>query len=232
MEQVVREIHRHARKNFPRRKTIIKFRDDLFQIDIADFQQYAKQNRGFKYILFVIDCYSKYLWCKPLKNKSGQVVTKAFQEILEGGRIPNNLQSDLGLEFYNKTFSDLLKRHNINHYSTYSVKKAAIVERSIRTIKSILYRNFSLRGKYKWIDILDSIVEKYNDTKHSTTGYKPKNVTKNTNLSVYDHIKIAPIKTKFHVGDFVRISKYRNVFAKGYHPNWTTEIFKIRGSKN
>lgn len=229
MEQVVKEIHRPARRNFLRRKMVIKHFDDIWQGDLADFQKYSKENKGFKYVLFVIDAYSKYLWVKPLKNKTAPVVTQAFQEILESsGRKPVNFQTDDGTEFFNKIFSTMITKHKINHYSTYSTKKAMIAERVIKTIKSNLYKKFSSRGKYKWIDIIDDVVRVYNDTVHSTTGIKPSAVKKYSKLSVYDNMKIAGIKSKFKVGDFVRISKHRSVFDKGYHPNWSTEVFKIR----
>lgn len=229
MQQVVDEIHRPARKNFLRRKTIILHRDDLWQGDLADFQKYSKLNKGFKYLLFIIDAYSKFLWIQPLKDKTGKNVSAAFQVILKNSnRKPNNFQSDEGKEFFNQTFSELVKKQGINHYSTYSVKKAAIVERCIRTIKSKLYKKFSLRGKYKWFDIIDDIVEKYNNTVHSTINVKPNSVSKKTKLNAFNHIKIAHLVNKFKVGQWVRINKYRSVFDKSYNPNWSTEMFKIK----
>ena len=125
-----------------------------------------------------------------------------------------------------------MDEYNINHYSTYSNLKASIVERVIRTLKTRLWKQFSLLGTYKWIDIIDKIVYDYNNTKHSVTGFKPKEVNKKNEKEilsrVYSPIKmIDPTKPKFKVGDFVRISKYRQAFAKGYTPSWTNETFKI-----
>jgi hypothetical protein len=123
-----------------------------------------------------------------------------------------------------------MKKHNIHHYSTFSVLKASIAERVIRTIKEKLYKLFTLNGNHKWIDLLEQVTDKYNNTKHRTIGLKPKDVTKNNEQqllkSVYSHIKIAG-KQKFKVGDIVRISKAKHLFEKGYMPNWTTELFKI-----
>lgn len=229
MEQVVNEIHRPARKNFLRRKTIIHHRDDLWQGDLADVQKYSKENKGFRYLLFVIDAYSKFLWIRPLKDKTGKNVSEAFDNILKkSGRKPENFQTDDGKEFFNKTFLNLMEKHKINHYSTFSVKKAAIVERSIRTIKSKIFKKFSLRGAFKWIDIIDNIVEKYNNTVHSTIKVKPSTVTDKTKLDAFKHVKIAHLNNKFKLGDWIRISKHRSIFDKGYHPNWSTEVFKIR----
>lgn len=125
-----------------------------------------------------------------------------------------------------------MNRFKINHYSTFSNLKASIVERVIRTIKNKIWREFSLRGNYQWLDILETVVKNYNNTKHSVTGFKPADVKKKNEkeimTKVFSNIKsIDPTTTKFKIGDFVRISKYRNVFEKGYTPNWSNEIFKI-----
>lgn len=228
-KQVVREIHKPARRNFIRRRTILKGVDDLWQMDLMELQPYARINRGNKYILVVIDCYSKFIWTRRLKNKSAIQVTNAMIDVLKNieGRIPKNLQTDHGKEFYNAKFAKLMKEHGINHYSTFSIKKAAIAERAIRTLKTWLYKNFSMRGTYKWIDVIDKITQDYNRRRHRTTGMKPCDVKSDTKLTVYDHTKMIK-KSKFHVGDVVRISKFKSIFEKGYTPNWTTELFKIR----
>lgn len=239
MEDVVRELYASARKNFPRRSTVLKGLFDLHQADLAEFLPYAKQNKGYKYILFIIDCFSKRLWCEPLKSKNAVDMLQAFENIYgeEGKkgcatiRAPTHLQTDLGTEFYNSRTSAYLKRLNIKHYSTYSVKKAAIVERVIRTIKNKIYKVFALRGKYVWYDKLQEVVDDYNNTVHSTIKMKPIQVTTREHElrllnTVYNHVKTAG-RGKFKVGDVVRISKHKTVFEKGYTPSWTTELFKI-----
>lgn len=108
--------------------------------------------------------------------------------------------------------------------------KASIAERVIRTLKERLFKYFTAHGTYKWIDILPQIVDEYNNTKHRTIKMKPVNVTKKNESqllkSVYNFIKLA-VERKYKVGDVVRISKAKHIFAKGYTPNWTTELFKI-----
>ncbi|KAJ8914694.1 hypothetical protein NQ315_017393 [Exocentrus adspersus] len=93
----------------------IKGLDDLWQSDLAEMGNYAKDNRQYKYILVVIDCFSKFLWTRPIKNKSGQEVTQAFEDILlhllhTNKRVPTNLQTDQGTEYYNRTFNNLMKK--------------------------------------------------------------------------------------------------------------------------
>lgn len=233
-KDIVNELHKAARRNFPRRCTIIKGIDDLWQADLMDFQKYSHFNKGFKYILIVIDTLSKYVWVNPLKSKEKQCVTHALQKILTNSlRIPKYLQTDQGKEFYNDTFKKLLVKYNIVHYSTYSVKKASIVERVIRTLKQNLYKLFSLHGHYQWLgQNLDSVVKNYNNTTHRITKFKPIEVNKENQMVVKSNIiktqkpKIVR-KPKFQLGDHVRISKYKGDFYKGYTPNWSTEIFDI-----
>lgn len=229
--QLVNELHKSARKNFKRRRIVIKGIDDLWQADLAEMGNYARENHKNRYILVVIDCFSKYVWAKPIKNKSGPEVTRAMEDIFkESKRHCNNLNTDQGTEFYNVHFKKLLKKYNVNHYSTYTVKKAAIVERVIRTLKERLYKYFSLNGSYRWIDILSDVVKDYNNRRHRTIGMKPSDVTKQNEKqilnSTYNHIKMAA-RRRYKIGDIVRISKNKNVFAKGYTGNWTTELFKI-----
>ena len=178
-QDLINELHKPARKNYPRRRVIIKGIDDLWQADLAEFQTYASENKGYKFILVVIDCFSKFVWTLPIKNKSGEEVTGAITKIFSrGDRIPANLQTDNGKEFFNNHFQRVMKEFNINHYSTYSTMKASIVERVIRTPKDKLYRMFSLRGKYKYYDKLNEITRKYNNTVHRTIKMRPADVTK------------------------------------------------------
>lgn len=234
-QQIVNEIHRSARKNFKRRSVILKGIDDLWQADLIDLQRLHTINKGNKYILTVIDTFSKYAWCIPIKSKNKMEVKNAFALVITSSkRKPKNLQTDLGKEFYNNEFDSYLKSLNINHYSTYSIKKASIVERLIKTLKFKIYKYFSFVGNYKWVGRpLDEIVKSYNETVHRTIKLKPVDVNfdnetkvkRNIIKSQYNmHCKL----NKFNVGDRVRISKYKSVFRKGYTPNWSTELFTIK----
>lgn len=232
---VINEIHKCARVNFPRRQVILKDIDDLWQADLMDMQAISKVNGGYKYILVIIDGFSKYAWAIPLKQKNKQQVSEAFQNVLDKGRIPRNLQTDMGKEFYNDKFKNIVQKYNINHYSTYSTKKASIVERLIRTLKNKLYKEFSLNGNYKWINgALNKTVNEYNNTTHRTVRQPPASVNQDNKTEILQrYIQMANSKKivkhkKFNVGDFVRISKYKGCFDKGYYPNWSTELFKIK----
>lgn len=238
-QSVVNEIHRQARRNFPRRHVITNDINDLWQADLIDLQSISKKNSNYRYILAVIDTFSKFAWVYPLKQKSQGEISEAFKQLFKTNQIPKNLQTDLGTEFYNNQMKILLNKHKINHYSTFSVKKASIVERFIRTLKSMLYKQFSLKGNYRWVDsTLEDIVKLYNSTKHRTIGMAPNQVNhenKHKILKVYKILRSQNGLKKVNTlkpGDFVRISKYKGTFEKGYTPNWSTEIFRITDVQN
>ena len=242
--QLAKELHAPSRKNFLRRKYIILDIDDLWQADLCEMVPKRgpapKGNKGFKYILNVIDCFSKFAFSKPLKTKSADEVTKAMQEIFQeaaknGHKFPNNLHTDEGKEFFNSKFRDLMKQHNVNHYNTHSKLKASIVERFNRTLKEKIHKKFTADNTNQWIDFLDNVMKKYNNTVHGTIGMKPANVNQKNKHLVLERLTASktPIKKpKFSVGDMVRISKNKTLFDKGYVGNWTEELFKITKVKN
>lgn len=229
------ELHRPTRKNYPRRKVTLKGLNDLYQADLVEMQPYFKTNKGYKYIMTMINCLSKFAFAVPLKNKSGEEVARALEPILAKHQM-KNFHTDQGTEWFNKHVNKLMKLYNINHYYTFSDLKASIVERFNRTLKTKMYKSFTARGSNEWVSILQSIVDSYNNTKHSTIGMKPKDVRKKHVKEILKRIhntnkKNIRNRPKFQVGDSVRISKAKRVFKKGYLPNWTNEIFKIHAVK-
>lgn len=165
-EQIVEEIHRYARKNYERRKYTMRGIGDTLQADLIDMQQFKRYNR-FKYILIVIDVFSKKAYAEPLTDKGAKSVTEAMKKIFNriGQRI-RNLQTDDGKEFFNGTMKRLLEQHNnINHYSSYTTKKASIVERLIRTIKHKLFMQLTLHSTKRWHTFVEKIIDTYNNTR-------------------------------------------------------------------
>lgn len=220
------ELHRTARRNFTRRRVNVYGKNDLWQADLVEMIPYSTQNKGYKYILCVIDCYTKFAWAFPLKSKTGIEVSKTMSKILIN-RAPKLLQLDNGKEFYNLTFDTLMKKYNIKKYSTYSTMKACIVERFNRTLKEKMFREFTARGSREWVSILPMLIHNYNNSKHRTIGITPMQADKNPNLVVFKQRDIIKKKIKFNIGDKVRISTQKGTFTKGYIPNWSTEIFTI-----
>lgn len=142
-----------------------------------------------------------------------------------------HLQTDQGTEFFNSTVPSLLNSHNINHYYTYSDKKASIVERFNRTLKGEMWKLFSEQGSYKWIHILPEIITKYNNKKHRTIGVRPIDVNKHNEkeilLKIVRSRKRKLYKQKFNKGDKVRISLRFKQMTKGYWPRWSNEIYTV-----
>lgn len=231
-QQVVNEIHRMARRNFPRRKTYMVGIADTFQADLIEMIPHAKENDNHRYALIVIDIFTKFAWAVPIRSKKGKDVANAMSSILANTTPPRNMQTDAGGEFFSKEFAQLMKRYKIHHYTTYSTKKAAICERFNRTLKNKLFRRMHYNGSYRWVDIIEKIMFEYNyEDKHRTIKMTPSEVNKNNEhtllQTVYNYKNEIPLKVKFKVGDYVRISKHKGVFDKGYVPNWSTEIFTI-----
>ncbi|VVC42937.1 Ribonuclease H-like domain,Integrase, catalytic core, partial [Cinara cedri] len=192
---IANELHRPARRKFPRRRVISLFKDDLWQADLIDMQQHSRQNSSFKYILIVIDTTE---------------VTNNFLQILKTNQ-SNLLQTDNGTEFYNKPFQDLMKEYNIKHYSTYSSIKAGMVESVIRTIKNKIYKYFTSTGSWNWYNSISKLIANYNNTKHTTIKCTSFEARKKHQLPFkLNNIKIR--KPKFEVNDKVRISKYKHAF--------------------
>lgn len=227
---VVEELHKPARRNYSRRKFDVRGLDETWQADLVEMIPYARENKNYKYMLTIIDVFSKYAWAVPLKLKTGKDVTQGMKSVLQQGRVPKNLQTDRGKEFYNATFDNLMKQYNINLYSTYSNLKASICERFNRTLKNKMWIQFSLRGNYKWLDILPTLIKAYNNTKHRTIGVKPSDVTSENENQILKRFSTKARllkKPKFKLNDKVRVSKVKQIFEKGYTPNWSTEIFTI-----
>ena len=181
-------------------------------------QLVSKFNKGFRFLLYVIDIFSKYAWVVPLKDKKGISIVNAFQKILDKSqRQPNKIWVDKGNEFYNNSFKKWLKDNDTEICSIHNEAKSVVAERFIRTLKTKTYKYMTLVLKNVYIDKLDDIVGEYNNTYHRTINMKLIDVKDNTYIDFKEEVnKKDP---KFRVGDHVRIAKYKNIFAKGYTPN-------------
>jgi len=214
-EELADELHAPVRRKFKRRRVISYSVDDVWSCDLVEMQGWKKQNKGYRYMLNVIDVHSKYAWSIPLKDKTGKTVLGAFKQLVNSsGRKPNHIWVDEGKEFYNKNMDEWIKEKNINRYSTHGEHKSAVVERFNRTLKTIMWKRFTAENTRNWIDMLDKLLFQYNNKKHSTIKMTP------TEASYAG-------KLKFEVGDQVRISRIKGLFEKGYLPNWSEELYTV-----
>ena len=148
-------------------------------------QSLSRKNKGIKYLLCAIDLYSKYAFVIPLKDKKGISIVNAFNKIIkQSERKPNKIWVDQGGEFYNNVFKKWLSDNDIIMYSTYNEGKSVVAERFIRILKNKLYKHMTATDKIVYYDVLDDVVNKYNNTKHSTIKMKPIDV-KDNNKSIY-----------------------------------------------
>ena len=171
-------------------------------------QSLSEENKDIKYLSCAIDVFSKYAIVVPLKDRKGSSIVNAFNKIIKQSiRKPNKIWVDQGSEFYNRVFKKCLSSNDKHRTAT---------------------------GKNVYYDLLDDAVNEYNNTKHSTIKMKPKDIkndtTKSSVIARNNRIYIDEYNKKrarFNVGDRVRISKFKNIFAKGYTPNWSREILIV-----
>ena len=200
-------------------------------VDLADMQLISKYNKGIRYLLHAIDLFSKYAFVIPLKDKRETTIVNAFQSILYNSkRKSNKIRVDQGGEFYNNVFKKWLKDNNIEMYSTYNGGKSVVAERFIKTLKNKIYKHMTAISKNVYFDVLDDIIDKYNNTYHKTIKMKPVDF-KDDSFAEYNE-ESNEKDSKFKVGDHVWISKYKNIFGKGYTPKWSEEVFVIKKIKN
>jgi hypothetical protein len=228
-------LHRRKINNFPRKRVIVNGLNDTWQLDLVDMSKMSGQNNGYTFLLTAIDVLGKQAKAEKLKNKNQHTVTKAFEKMLKGVK-PRKIQVDNGKEFYNSVFEKLLKENNIKMCSTDSDLKASVVERFNRTLKEKMWRYFTEKQTNKWIDIIDDLIDSYNNTYHSSIKIEPINVNLENEDKIYENLygfkknegdSSFLKKFKFSFGDFVRLSKIKKTFEKGYTRNFTREVFQV-----
>ena len=231
------KFRRIVKHKFPRRRIIVSYPYQIFMSDLIEYSQPGMKfaNRGFVYILVVIDCFTKKVFARGIKKKNGVEMANALNSILqELDHFPNSLITDEGLEYYNTKVKNLLNSYAIHHYSIKTKMKACMVERFNRTLKNRIEKYFYANNTKNWIDVLDQFISNYNQTYHRSIGMSPDRVTDKNANEVFKrlypnlNLKVAP---RLSVGDKVRILKEKTIFEKGYSRSWSNEIYKISAVK-
>ena len=228
------KFRRIVKKTFPRRKIVARFPFEIFMADLIEYPKLKVINKGFVYILLLIDCFTKQIYIAPMKKKDKTHAATAFESIFRSfDEFPKNLITDGGKEFFNSSVAKIFQNYGINHYKTPTKTKwkASMAERVIRTIKNRLQKYFIQNKKQIWIDVIHQIAKNYNSTPHSAHGLPPLDVTDDNRDEVYK--KLYPDKDlttvcKLKKGDKVRIIKEKTDFEKGYTQKWSDEIFQIK----
>ena len=147
-EQLANELHKPIIRKFEKRKVYSTFKDNIWGVDLADMQLLSKYNKGIRFLLCVIDIFSKYAWVIPLKDKKGISIVKAFQIISkQSNRKPNKIWADKGSVFYNVYFKKWLRDNDILMCSTHNEGKSVVAERFIRTLKGKIYKYMTSNQK-------------------------------------------------------------------------------------
>ena len=216
-------------------RTLAYHRYDKYQADLIDTSRLADYNLGYKYVLVVIDCFSRYLWCELLKTKTCGEMVVALEKVFLRGASPNILSTDEGSEFKCKKVGALLKQYKVKQYFAESDFKAAVCERVNLSIQKHLYRAMLGKETYKYYDILQSIVRSYNERYHSSVRMSPASAHLPQNSGRVAKIRaervangrVKKIAAKFHENDRVRVSFKKNPFSRGYGQSWTDRIFIV-----
>jgi transposase InsO family protein len=219
---------------------------NIFQADLIELSEFKHWNNGYEYILVVIDVYSKFLWAEPLKNKGAVTVSKAFEKIIES-RSCKTLQTDRGSEFINDTFKKLLEDYDITHVPSapYNPKSQAVAERANQTLKRLIYSHMTQFSTKRWVDVLPTLVNNYNNTYHNSTKHKPIelingdiDISKKIREDAKQRVRKASEKLSWlkdiNVGDSVRLRSDTNpnvrknrLFNKQYKALWSKEIYEV-----
>ena len=210
-------------------------------MDLVDMSKFEKQTDGYRWILTSIDVLSRFAFCTPVRRKHKEFMEPAVKRTLEEhkerfGKFPDLVQFDNGGEFKNKKVLPLLESHGIKYFSTrLTFKKASIVERFNKTLKTKMWKYFDHQGNKVWYDILDLFVENVKSSVNKSIGMAPKDVTSENSYQVFTKLygKVATVSEPlFKKGDKLRISKYsspfvsqnKKMFCKGYRANFTNEL--------
>ena len=225
-------VFKQVRHKFPRRHIVAHYSYQIVMSDTINYRNISgPENKGFKYIMIVIDVFSKVAWAEPMKRLNDISSVEAIESILKRmDEIPKNFVTDRGKEYFNRKTQNLFERYGIKHYSLRGPHKAANAERFIRTLKSRIERYFWKNKTSKWIDILEQFVQNYNKTFHRSIKMAPYDVNENNRELVYE--RLYPhlhdhFRPRLKLGDRVRILREKNTFTKGYKRSWSLEIYKI-----
>ena len=185
-----------------------------------------------RYLLTVIDVFSKLALAIPVHSKDAKAITAAFGQVLTiaNPRHPRRIQTDKGKEFFNSNFDAIRKRYGIQHFASESDQMAAVVERLNRTIKTNIWTYLSDPGTVSWVNVIQDLVDAYNNSRHRSIGMAPVDVQKNDEYSFWVRLfgdGDTYLKPQIQQGAMVRASSHKPIFNKGYMPNWTKDHFTV-----
>lgn len=227
-------LHREYHKNI-RNTTHAYFKRYQFQMDLVEIQELSKYNDGIRYLLNVIDIFTRFAFVRPLLDKKAPTVLKAFKSILaEAKNKPLILVMDKGAEFSNKLFENFCLENNIKLINPQASTHAAFIERFNRSLQTIIYKYLTENETNRFIDHLQKLTLTYNNRKHRMIGISPSQAENDENSHLRINLlakkrdeKIVKKFPRLKIGTYVRIAKQKGKFSRGYNEQSNQEIFKI-----
>ena len=206
----------------------------MIQADLTDISNISKYNSNFKMMLCCIDCFSRKVWVRLLKQKTAKEVLSKMKSIIgETGKF-DCLHTDKGTEFFNKDMKKFLNEQGIKHTTPYSSDHAPHIERLQLSLQDLIYKHITSTMNFRFIDDLEKIVHTYNSRRHRSTGLSPNQGELKENA---EHIRlmhekyyssIKPTKKiRFKIGDYVRIARLKPHFGRGYEKQAPEAIYKV-----
>lgn len=228
-------LHKQAKSVRPRNSTYVYYKRYQFQIDLIETAHLAESNDNFKYLLTVIDIFTRHAFVEPMKNKTASEFLKAFKEIMKRAKtFPKKILADRGSEIKNKLFKNYCKENNVDLLHSDNFIHAPFIERFNRTLKSLMYKYMTANDTDRFIDVLQLLVKTYNTRKHRMIGMTPAQAEDEQNSHLIrekheiQYLKKQRAAPRFKKGQSVRISKMKGQFDRGFDNQFLEEIYKIK----
>lgn len=238
--------HKPVHHIFKRRRVIVPRKFYQFDGDTISMTRYAKYNKGYKFILIIIDILSRFCWAAPLKTLTASAAAEALKTVLN--RHPKHLRTDGGSEFMNETVKRYLDSQQIKHIQTLNETKANFAERLIQTLKNKITKYMHHKQTFEWVNVLPEIIRSYNHTYHRSIKRSPAEALDTDDPTLW-RLQYGPQKPlvrskpsklpqnkrspfKFKVGDAVRLTFNRSKFDRKYQEHWTEEVFTVISRTN
>ena len=210
------------------------------QADLMDLMKFSRYNKGYKYILNIIDIYSRFVWSFPLKTKKPDEIAPHIESVIK--QIPKNhyksIRYDQGNEFKGKVL-DVMKKYDVKKFvndphAPNAKNSMSVVERFNYTLLQKIKKYMTKNDSVVYIDVLDGILLNYNNTVHSSIRHTPADVFSGKEYPMVQGLDLKKTdKRKFKIGDSVRAIKVRKTFDKrGFVPTFSMTVYKITDIKN
>ena len=202
-----------------------------WQADLIDLSRYKGVNKQYRYILSVIDIFSRYGLMIPLKDKTGATMARAFTELLDGKLTPDNkavmknITTDDGSEFLAKQVQAVFNKHDVKHWRHPPGDKhpTGMIERFNRTVRTMLRKWWSMRDTKKWVDVIGALQDNYNNSVHRSIGARPHDVWVGKALpKVPKQVQVEV----FVAGDKVRKQVKHTAFDKKTE-RWSRDVYEV-----